>query len=246
MSSDTTKLFQDASVEIQSDSYLDNVVWAALSGRHSALAERSGDALRYPPALAPFGASKEYSEANVAQIAGMLNSGEPLALFTKGKPAVPSRYEVVREATVIQMVAGRQFDAPNEPRIEVLRQQDMPAMMELVRLTAPGPFKERTHEMGTFLGIKDRDRLVAMAGERMIAGRYVEISAVCTHPNWRGRGLAKVLVEQLSVDIQSRGNIPFLHAFLTNTSAIRVYGKLGFRQARNLHLTVITLPPPEP
>ncbi|PRY05985.1 GNAT family N-acetyltransferase [Paraburkholderia sp. BL25I1N1] len=226
--------------EIESDAYLDNVVWAALSGKHAEIAERNAAALRYLPELAPFGAAEDYSEHGVAQIAGMLKSDERLTLFTKDKPLVPSQYRVVREATVIQMVAGKQFARPDDSRIETLGTQDVVAMMELVRLTDPGPFKERTHEMGTFLGIRDRDQLIAMAGERMIAGRYVEVSAVCTHPNWRGRGLAKTLMEALSAGIQERGQIPFLHVFSTNEPAIRVYQQLGFRRARNLYVTAMT------
>jgi predicted GNAT family acetyltransferase len=115
-------------------------------------------------------------------------------------------------------------------------------MLRLVEITDPGPFKERTREMGRFIGVREAGQLVAMAGERMVAGKYVELSAVCTHPDWRGRGLAGTLMQHLSAGIQRRGQIPLLHVFATNTSAIRMYSKVGFQKARSLILTAIVLP----
>jgi predicted GNAT family acetyltransferase len=229
----------DPAVEIDSEDYMSNVIWVALSGAHASLAQGNENGLRYKPELAPFGAAQDYSEDSIAQIARMLENEERLTLFTQHKPAIPPGYQIVREATVIQMTGARNFTASGDKSIVELTKDDVPDMLRLVQKTEPGPFKERTWEMGRFIGVREGDRLVAMAGERMVAGDYVEVSAVCTHPDWRGRGLAGLLMEHLAAGIQHRGNVPFLHAISTNTAAIRLYKQLGFRSARTLHLTGI-------
>jgi predicted GNAT family acetyltransferase len=231
----------DPVAEIESEDYMGNVIWVALSGAQAPLAQSNEDGLRYKPEFAPFGAARNYSESSVAQIAQMLQANERLTLFTQHKPAIPPGYDIVREATVIQMMGAREFAASDEAAIVELGKNDVPDMLELVEKTDPGPFKERTPEMGRFVGVRERGQLVAMAGERMVAGKYVELSAVCTHPDWRGRGLAGRLMEHLGAGIQHRGQVPFLHVFSTNTSAIRLYKQLGFRSARTLHLTGIVV-----
>ena len=101
-------------------------------------------------------------------------------------------------------------------------------MLALVKLTEPGPFFERTHVLGEYIGIRHGDQLVAMAGHRMCVGDATEISAVCTHPDARGRGYAAALVHHLSSRLIANGQRPFLHVVVDNTAAIRVYERLGF------------------
>src|SRR6202165_1332982 len=100
---------------------------------------------------------------------------------------------------------------------------DVPAMMELTELTKPGPFSSRTHELGTFLGIRVDGQLVAMAGERLKPANYTEITAVCVHPSHRGRGYGQILLGAVARQISARGEIPFLHVFSNNESAIALY-----------------------
>ena len=70
----------------------------------------------------------------------------------------------------------------------MLTPADVPEMMELVERTQPGPFLRRTIELGTYLGIRDGDALVATAGTRMHLPGFTEISAVCTDDEHRGVG----------------------------------------------------------
>ena len=115
---------------------------------------------------------------------------------------------------------------------------NVPAMMELAKLTEPGPFRERTFELGNFYGIVAGDRLLAMAGQRMRVPGFVEVSAVCTHPDARGRGYAGRLMSNVMRDIAEESRTPFLHAFDDNP-AVRLYQKLGFVRRRSFHLAVI-------
>jgi predicted GNAT family acetyltransferase len=83
--------------------------------------------------------------------------------------------------------------------------------------------------MGTYVGVRDAEGLIAMAGERMRPTGYVEVSAVSTHERARRRGLASLVVAEVATRAIARGDTPVLHVVTTNDAAIPVYEKLGFR-----------------
>jgi predicted GNAT family acetyltransferase len=116
---------------------------------------------------------------------------------------------------------------------------DVPAIIELVTLTRPGPFSQRTIEMGHYIGVFDQDRLIAMTGERLRLDGFGELSAVCTHPDYQGRGLAKALVSVIGSEVVARGEVPFLQAYTSNAAAIATYTRLGFTPRRNLTFTTV-------
>jgi len=126
-----------------------------------------------------------------------------------------------------------------EADIVTLGAGDVPAMMELTKLTRPSPFTPRAHELGTFLGIRVDGRLAAMAGERMKPAGYTEMTAICVHPDFRGRGYAQILLGAIARQISARGEIPFLHVFSDNSAAIALYRRQGMEIRRRLHVTVL-------
>jgi predicted GNAT family acetyltransferase len=87
------------------------------------------------------------------------------------------------------------------------------------------------------------ERLVAMAGERMHAGSFREISGICTHPDFRGRGLARGLTAKLVRRQMQRLETPFLHVMRDNAGARRLYGQMGFREHRESVVRVVSLSP---
>jgi len=115
-------------------------------------------------------------------------------------------------------------------------------MLALAELTQPGPFGMRTHEMGTYLGIRREGKLVAMAGERLRVPGYTEISAVCTHPEHTGKGYARTLMGILIEQIRQRGERPLLHVRHDNTRAVELYQRMGFSERVLLHLLVVRKP----
>jgi predicted GNAT family acetyltransferase len=125
-------------------------------------------------------------------------------------------------------------DQVADTTIVALGDDDVPAMVVLVELTQPGPFRPRTIELGHYYGVFDGDRLIAMAGERLQTPWFTEISAVCTHPDARGRGLAAVLTYHVASAIAARGQTPILHVAAHNHAARRVYERLGFTVRRQL------------
>jgi predicted GNAT family acetyltransferase len=112
-------------------------------------------------------------------------------------------------------------------------------MIALTALTDPGPFRTRTIECGRYLGVRRDGELIAMAGERQRLPGFVEISAVCTHPDFRGQGLAGRLVRAVAAGIERDGARPFLHTGATNTTAIRLYEALGFTVSNRMAVTIV-------
>jgi predicted GNAT family acetyltransferase len=148
---------------------------------------------------------------------------------------------VVKTAKAVQMIATRSAPAEIE-RGDIVRltDADAPEMLALAQLTEPGPFLPRTHTMGDFLGIRIDGRLAAMAGERMRFPGYTEVSGVCTHPDFRGRGLARRLSAAVHAAITARGDQAFLHAWKTNHAAITLYESLGFKLRTEVNIAVMT------
>jgi predicted GNAT family acetyltransferase len=155
-------------------------------------------------------------------------------------PTLSSAWEIEKQSTVLQMIwAGAVSARATSLEIRVLSERDSAAMVELTTLAFPGFFRPRTPQMGRYLGIFDADRLVAMAGERMRTQTHQEISAVCTHPQFTGRGYARSLVNRLIDESLQRGDIPFLHVSESNVHAKELYERMGFVVRTRLPLRLV-------
>ncbi|MFE2286630.1 GNAT family N-acetyltransferase [Streptomyces sp. NPDC059443] len=220
------------SAQYRPGSVLDNPVWAALDGPHRGFAETgpAGLAARYPADVSPFAALADPEDPRAwADLAALAGPGQEV--WVTGLLTPPPGWETLVSLPGVQL-DGRPVGGKEEPEAVLLGPADVPEMLELVALTKPGPFGERTVELGTYLGIRSGGRLVAMAGERMHPPGWVEISAVCTHPDHRGKGLAGRLIRAVVAAVEERGENPFLHAAAQNTSAIALYEAMGFTLRR--------------
>ena len=208
---------------------LDNPVWHALNGPHRAFARRHGLALHYPREVAAFSAIAEASAAAFADLALGLPPDTEARLVRARVEPVPDGWQLVNDLPLLQMALSAFDGQPHDgPAIVTLGPQERDAVLALVELTQPGPFGPRTLEMGHHIGIFEQGQLLAMAGERMRLDAHVELSAICTHPSARGRGLAERLMRRLMHDALQRGQQPFLHVLPANTGAIALYRRLGF------------------
>ena len=124
-------------------------------------------------------------------------------------------------------------------RLISLTDRDIPAMLGLTALTNPEPFFSRTLDFGNYKGIFDEECLVAMAGQRLQLIGFTEISAVCTHPDYAGKGYAAALICDQIRMIQSASCTPFLHVYPENLNACRLYVKLGFKVRREMWVYVL-------
>lgn len=215
---------------------LDDPVGESLRGHHGHLARRLGRAATYLPDVATFSSvSTDPGPADWAGLARLLGPGAFADMFACAAPPPPD-WEPVFALDGRQLVwTGDSCPAgAADSEVVELGPADVPEMLDLVARTRPGPFWPRTRELGTYLGIRGNGSLVAMAGERLRPPGWTEISTVCTTPESRGRGHATRLITTLTTRILSRSERPFLHAAETNTGAIALYERLGFRTRRGV------------
>jgi ribosomal protein S18 acetylase RimI-like enzyme len=224
------------------EALLDNPAYAALCGAHARFAQVRGRARRYSVDVAPFLALPELPSAQDWRDAADLVAPGTYAAIRYSGAELPDTWQAVEAFDLVQMI-GERVTGVDCPEAITLGAADVPEILKLVAQTEPGPFLTRTIELGDYLGIRRDGALVAMAGERLRLDGWTEISAICTRPDYRGRGLASRLVGALMASIQRRSQRAFLHVLATNTGAIRLYEELGFRVRQTATLTVVTREP---
>jgi GNAT superfamily N-acetyltransferase len=212
---------------------LDNPVWHALEGPHRTHALGRGLARHYPRDMAPFSAIAEPSAAAYADLAADLPADAEARLFRPQVDPLPAGWEEINRFAMLQMVATRRPEPVDLP-VSPLSPAVVPAMLDLVAATEPGPFGRRTPLLGRYLGIRHGDRLVAMAGERLRLPGHVELSAICVHPEARGKGYAAALTQTLMRHAFADSEVPFLHVRPDNKAAVALYRRLGFETRREL------------
>ncbi|MBK8272074.1 MAG: GNAT family N-acetyltransferase [Sphingomonadales bacterium] len=224
---------------------LDRPAWNALKSGWAALAQGNEKALRLEPDHGPFGASADFSESALTELAALIPPGGEI-WTTEGHeiPDLPGAMRL-RSAGLVQMVASSLNPMAGQDEILDLQEVDSAEMRALAHLTQPGPFFPLTHRLGNFVGIRREGTLVAMAGERMRLDGYCEVSGVCTRPECRGQGLAGAMMSVVAARIFDRGETPFLHSYATNAGAIALYERLGFAIRKPMTVTIFGAKPPE-
>jgi predicted GNAT family acetyltransferase len=222
---------------------LDRPVWSSLTSAHAHLAEGDGLALRYVPDVNRFASARDDSGSALAALARLVRPRDPVYILQVPEIHIPAELVAIKQAMCVQMVAQSSVAAAEEADGAVdilpLGEADAVEMLDLATLTEPGPFLRGTGRMGHFFGVRIDGQLAAMAGERFRFPGYTEVSGVCTHPDFRGRGLASRLSRHVMADIAARGDIPFLHSWKTNHAAISLYERLGFRWRSDVHVAVL-------
>ena len=218
---------------------LDNVFWHALTGEQSHLSAGNERARRYAKGFSPLLGFPDAAKPDFEAVAPFCDPGERFYIG-QWTGRVPDGWRVDAEAVMCQMVwdAPPPQDPPGEARL--LGAGDREAMHELAVLTNPGPFGPRTPELGEYWGVFDGKRLAAMAGERSHAGEFREVSGVCTHPDYRGRGWARELVAIVVRKQLARGQVPFLHVMKANEGARGLYRKMGFAERAEMAVRVVS------
>ena len=230
---------------------LDNVIWNTLVGPHAVFAAGARGARRYAPGFSPIVGFADQRRPDFEALTPWCESGEHLYCSGWDGP-VPPGWQVEADTTMCLMVrapdstrgsiAGTDDEPGREPgHARRLQPQHAQQAMELAQLTRPGPFGLRTIELGDYFGYFEGERLVAMAGERMHVGPFREISGVCTHPDFQGRGMARRLMRRLMELQRARGQVSFLHVMSANQGARRLYEDMGFRNYLEPVVRVITM-----
>jgi GNAT superfamily N-acetyltransferase len=218
---------------------LDNIFWNCLSGPHAKFATGSGSVRRYAPGFSPIIGAEDAAHPDFAALEPFCAPGEPIYIDV-WSGAVPRGWEIEKESRMFKMI----WDAPAPeadaaPDAVLLKPEHAAQAVELARLTNPGPFGIRTPELGDYFGYFEDGRLIAMAGERTEAAGLREVSGICTHPEFQGRGLARKLTLKLVRRHMERGLRTYLHVMAHNTGARHLYAKMGFRDYLETTVRVI-------
>jgi predicted GNAT family acetyltransferase len=222
---------------------LDRPVWSSLSTAHAGLSLGDERARRYLPEVNRFASARDDGEDALQALADLVQPSDPVFILQVPEIRIPSGLTAIKEATGVQMVADAPVAPPAEAAdIVALSDRDAAEMLALATLTEPGPFLRHTHRMGRFFGIRIDGRLAAMAGERFHFPGYTEVSGVCTHPDFRGRGLARRLSRHVAAGIAARGETAFLHAWKSNDAAIALYRAPGFCWRCDVNVAVLQRP----
>ncbi|MVM29624.1 GNAT family N-acetyltransferase [Spirosoma sp. HMF4905] len=219
---------------------LDNPAWNALSSGNRHLSLGTETAKYFVAEVSPFAAILENTLANFDQLHQVISSENPILLISDEIITIPEFWKTLNRIDGFQMV----YDKSTEPTlpshsIVPLTEQHVPQMLALTKLTNPGPFSRRTIEFGHYEGIFDGDELVAMTGQRLHAFEFAEISAVCTHPDYLGKGYARQLILNQIYRIQAALGTPYLHVRSDNTRAIGVYEAMGFESRKEIYFYVL-------
>lgn len=214
---------------------LDNPIYNALKTGNKKLSIGEGQVNIFRRDVAPFAGMENNSENDFAALNTFGPQINPVVIFTPVKLGIPKNWEILREFEMLQMV----YEGPvptnsTSQKITDLDDSHIPQMIELTELTKPGPFLQRTIEFGNYTGIFENSKLVSMLGQRMQPSPYIEISAVCTHPDHLGKGYAGILLNEQIKRVKQAGGVPFLHVLADNHSAIRVYERVGFKARINM------------
>jgi ribosomal protein S18 acetylase RimI-like enzyme len=212
---------------------LDNPIWHSLQGMHRALAQGADGVARYPAQVAPFLAA-QYPDSDVDRaLSELVVAGETVYLLGQ-IPRAGSGWTLKAYPELAQMVCDRAIGPTQGPAAIELDHAHRADVLDLTALVYPHYFRPRTMDMGRYFGIYDGARLAAMIGERMGTDTCREISAVCTHPDYAGRGYARHLLAWLTNDILQQGRIPFLHVSHENQRAKTLYLQMGYRLRRDI------------
>ena len=218
------------------DHPLDNQVWHALMGAQAHHAVVVTDEVRLiRPELAPGVAMKRITTANLSAVAAAIAVGATVIMHSPDPLELPRELEMVDSHPLLQMVANRLAPIESAGAVRELGPADVPAMKRLIDAAQPGPLLPGALVLGRFVGVPVGDELAAIAGDRFRPPGHVELCTVCSHPDFRGRGYAKMVVSAVASDIVAQGNIPYLMVVPDNTPAVRLYESLGFEARREFY-----------
>ncbi len=219
---------------------LANIIWRSFSGSHAHLATGTERIRRYAQGYSPMIGYEDPGRPDFEAIAPCCAPGE-LFYCAEWRGPTPAGWKLELDSAMCAMLWNGPVPEPDDSLGAVrLRAEHVPLMVALNEATRPGPFGKRNIELGEWHGVFDGERLVAMAGERLQAGRFHEISGVCTLPEYRGRGLAKRLTALIIRAQLARGEMPFLHVASANTLAREMYGKMGFTLDQEVTMRVVS------
>jgi len=219
---------------------LDNPVWSALNSNNSSLGFGNNKIKKFKPEISSFAGLSSNDADHFRELNELLEANQVTAVFSPDNRLDVEPLKLIDKIEGFQMIFNENVnDFKDRKDVVELSEKDVPAMLSLTKLSPPGPFLEGTINFGNYRGIFDGNLLVAMAGHRLHSDPFVEISAVCTHPDYLGKGFARKLILSFITDLQSDNKIPYLHVRADNVRAINIYKRMGFEMRSQMIIYVL-------
>lgn len=210
---------------------LNNPAFYALQSRDAHLGAGTENVKYFDEEVSPFAGFHEDYSKGFDELYNLLPTGRNILYATRNEIKEPDGWQLIREIKGLQFVfAGNSMETKYSLNLVPLENKHVEEMIALATLTRPGPFSKRTIDFGHYYGIFDNDKLVSMAGQRLHVFNFSEVSAVCTHPDYHGKGFAAILLQHQIEIICKSGQTPFLHVRDDNERAIALYERLGFKE----------------
>ena len=220
--------------------FLDNPVFHSLCGADAHLGYGSITAKYFDEQVSPFAGFDVANENGFAELHALLPAGRRILYARRTPVEETAGWKIEHVVPGIQFVhIDEKTTESDSPEPTPLTKDHVEEMLALATLTKPGPFSIRTIDFGHYFGFFENGRLAAMAGQRLHAGNHTEISAVCTHPDFLGKGFAARLLLHQARLIREQGNIPFLHVRSDNARAIAIYERTGFKVNSEMYFHVM-------
>lgn len=219
---------------------LDNPIWNALISGNKNLSQGNEHVKYFSEDVAPFVGMFELSSDEFKHLYDIISLERRMVIIVSKELVIPKQWALIEHIKALQMI--QTYSTPPytaSAKLIPLQKKDVPQMIALTAMTHPGPFLKRTIEFGNYEGIFNKGELISMAGQRFHANQYVEISAVCTHPDYHGKGYAGQIIQSQIRRIKSSTGIPFLHVREDNMQAIRLYKSLGFEVRKLMNIYAI-------
>jgi len=119
--------------------------------------------------------------------------------------------------------------------VRKLNEADLDAFIEIRKIHGRPVSREEALELikqRRFYGVYENDKLVGIAGARIKLPEIWIIGNVFVHPDYRGRGYGKAVTSAITEDAVKSGALAYLQVETTNSIAINIYEKLGYRTIR--------------
>ena len=136
----------------------------------------------------------------------------------------------------MDFMEAREVTEPSCPNVEIPTEADLEELVECKTcfvkdcgLNDPVSLERTRQRLGEYRILRRDGKIVSMAGISAATPNAMKIAAVYTRPAYRGKGLARLVVNTAKNEILAQGKIATLNVDKKNPITNHLYRSLGFK-----------------